>query len=339
MKNIFPLIIVAISFLFGACTQQEEKVVNLYTHRHYDVDKMIFEKFQKETGIKVNVVSASADELITKIKQEGELSPADLLITVDAGKIERAKQDGLLQSANSDVLNQQILAPYRDSENYWFGISSRARIIAVSKSYENPESLTYGDLASDAWQGKVLMRSSDNIYNQSLVAAIIGNVGEDSAMKWVAAVHGNLARDPKGNDRDQVRAIAAGEGEITVVNSYYIGKMANSDQENDRNAIEKVNFVFPSDANLNTHVNISAAGLLKHAPNKENAVKLLEFITRADNQELIYTENQEYPVNTLKPAEQFFTPVGEFEIDDLPLSELGAHQNKAVSFFEKAGWM
>lgn len=342
MKSIYTILIASIAVLFVSCqsaTTEEEKVVNVYTHRHYDADKIVWEKFEKATGIKLNIVSATADELIAKLEQEGELSQADVLISVDAGRIERAKLKGILQPIQSEVLLNNIAPNYRDPENYWFGMSMRARIIAVSKDYSNPEKLTYADLAKPEWKGKVLMRSSDNVYNQSLLAGIIAHVGEDSAAQWVNAVHGNFARDPKGGDRDQVRAIAAGEGAITVVNSYYIGKMALSDQEIDKDALAKVTLVFPADAEMGTHVNISASGVVKHAPHKEAAIQLLEFMAKPENQQLFYEFNREYTVGETVPSTQSFEAVGVFQPDALPLSNLGEFQGKAVSLFEKSGWM
>lgn len=340
MKRISIIAGLAAALFSAACNPaaEKEQVVNVYTHRHYDVDKEIFSRFEEKTGIKVNVVSASADELIMKLKQEGELSQADLLFTVDAGKIERAKTDGLLQTINNETLKSNILASFRDPDNQWFGVALRARIIAVSKKVPNPEQITYADLASEQFKGRVLMRSSDNIYNQSLVSAIIGNHGLDSAHNWLSAVHSNLARDPKGNDRDQVRAIAAGEGDITVVNSYYIGKMANSGEARDSIALAGVNFVFPSDKHLNTHTNISAGGLCKYAPNKENAIALLEFMSTKEIQDLFYSMNQEYPVYEANPVETQFNFIGKYEADDLPLAALGTHQQSAVELFEKVSW-
>ncbi|MGB0166380.1 MAG: extracellular solute-binding protein, partial [Luteibaculum sp.] len=246
---------------------------------------------------------------------------------------------GILQAIKSELLEKNIAAKYRDPENFWYGLSMRARIIAVSKSYPNPENLSYADLAKPEWKGKVLMRSSDNIYNQSLVAGIIAHVGEDSAQKWVDAVHANFAREPKGGDTDQIRAIAAGEGEITVANSYYIGKMARSEEALDKEALAAVNLVFPKDVNMNTHVNISASGVVKYAPHKENAVKLLEFMSRPENQALFFEHNQEYTVAQTVPEQKNFDALGTLTPDTLALGTLGIYQPKAVSLFEKTGWM
>lgn len=341
MKKTTILIAVAALMGFASCNSSKEensKEVNVYTHRHYDVDDEIFKRFTEETGIKVNVVSASADELIMKLKQEGELSQADLLFTVDAGKIERAKADGLLQVVKDDTLSQRLLDRFSDPENYWYGFSLRARIIAAAKTVENPESITYASLASEQFANRVLMRSADNVYNQSLIASVIAHHGKDSALAWLTNVHDNLARDPKGNDRDQVRAVAAGEGDITVVNSYYIGKMANSGEARDSIALSKVNFIFPADKDLNTHVNLSAGGMCKHAPNQENALALLRFMAREDIQALFYSMNQEYAANNENPQETEFSFIGSFVPDNLPFAKLGEHQQEAVELLESVNW-
>src|SRR5690554_2917147 len=240
MKRIL-LAVTAFSFLFSCgdkskkednvATQETAKnqVVNVYTHRHYEPDQNIFKMFEEKTGIQVKVINASADELIQKMKMEGKQSPADVLITVDAGRLSRAKEEGLLQSIESDILEKAIPSHLQDVDNQWFGLTKRARIIAYAKDRVKPEELTsYEDLVSERWKGKILVRSSSNIYNQSLMASIIANDGEEGAKKWAEGIVANMARSPKGSDRDQVKAVVAGEGDIAIVNSYYIGKMLNS---------------------------------------------------------------------------------------------------------------
>ncbi len=203
--------------------------VTVYTHRHYESDQMLFDTFEKETGIKVNVVNANADELIQKIKMEGEQSPADVLITVDAGRLHRAKELDLLQPVTSEKLKSIIPEHLKDKDNFWFGLTKRGRVIVYAKDRVTPDELsTYEDLASDKWKGRILIRSSDNIYNQSLLASIIAHDGEAAAKEWAIGVVKNMARNPKGSDRDQVKAVVAGEGDIAVVNTYYLGKMLNS---------------------------------------------------------------------------------------------------------------
>ena len=278
----------------------EEKVqeVNVYTHRHYPADHQLISSFENHTGIKVNVVYAKADELIQKMTEEGELSPADVLITVDAGRLVRAKDKGLLQSVNSETLNSIIAPHLRDENNQWLALTKRARVIVYAKDRVNPENLsTYEDLATDKWKNKILVRSSNNIYNQSLLASIIANDGEEEAKTWAKNVVANMARSPKGNDRDQVKAVVAGEGDIAIVNTYYIGKLLNSKNPEEVKAGNGVAVFFPNQENRGTHINISGAGVAKYAPNKANAIKFIEFLAGKEAQGVFAKANYEYPVN------------------------------------------
>ena len=231
-----------------AASEVEEaptKEVTVYTHRHYEVDQQIFKAFETETGIKVNVVNAKADELIQKMSSEGEQSPADVLITVDAGRLVRAKEKGLLQSINSETIESTIPANLQDTDNQWFALTKRARVIVFDKNKVKKEDLTsYADLTTEKWHKKVLIRSSSNIYNQSLLASIIANEGEEKAKEWAAGMVHNFARTPKGNDRDQVKAIVAGEGELAIINTYYLGKLLNSKDADEVAAGKAVEVIF-----------------------------------------------------------------------------------------------
>ena len=333
--------------LMFSCKNSEEKQtdetdsneVNVYTHRHYESDQQLFKQFEEETGIKVNVINASADELIQKMSMEGEQSPADVLITVDAGRLERAKSRDLLQSIESEVLENTIASHLRDEDNQWFSLTKRARVIAYAKDRVSPEELsTYEDLASDKWNGKLLIRSSGNIYNQSLMASLIVNNGEEEAKKWAEAVVKNMARSPKGNDRDQVKAVVAGEGDLAIVNTYYIGKMLNSDDPEEVKAGEKVGLFFPNQEGRGTHINVSGAGVAKYAPNKENAIKFIEFLVSEESQKIFAHSNYEYPVNEAVEPAALLQEWGEFKEDTLNLSELGQNNKKAVMLFDEAGW-
>jgi iron(III) transport system substrate-binding protein len=322
-----------------SCGPSADQVVNVYTHRHYDADQQLFDRFTELTGIKVNVVSASADELIQKLELEGEGSPADLLITVDAGRLARAQQKNLLQPVSSELLEANIPATFREPGNHWFGLTYRARIIAYSKERVNPEELsTYEALADDKWKGRILTRSSDNIYNQSLLASIIAHQGEESAQQWASAVYNNLARPPKGNDRDQVAAVAGGEGDLAIVNTYYIGLMLNDENEQTRLAADKVGIFFPNQQDRGTHINISGAGVTKNAPNRDNAVKLLEFLSGEEAQAKLATINYEYPVNPAVSPSELLQNWGEFKKDELNLAALGEHNQTAVIIFDRVGW-
>ncbi|MEM1320381.1 MAG: Fe(3+) ABC transporter substrate-binding protein [Bacteroidota bacterium] len=318
---------------------EEQQVINLYTHRHYDTDKEIFAAFTEQTGIEVNVVKASADELIQKMENEGAQSPADLLITVDAGRLVRAKDKGLLQPISSELLNQTIPAHLRDTDNQWYGLTKRARVIVYDPNKIQPEQLsTYEDLANPKWKKKILIRSSGNIYNQSLMASIIANDGEDAAGKWAAAVVDNFARPPKGNDRDQVKAILAGEGELAVINTYYLGKLLNSTDSTEIAAGKAVSVFFPNQENRGTHINISGIGVAKNAPNKENAIKFIEYLVSKDVQEKFAMRNYEYPVNPEAKSSELLQSWGDFKEDQLSLTKLGELNKQAVITFDKAYW-
>ena len=313
--------------------------INVYSHRHYDSDKALFKKFTEQTGIKVNVVKASADELINKLEIEGENSPADVLITVDAGRLYRAKEKGLFQSVESKTLSESIPAKFRDKDSQWFGLTYRARVIVYNKDKIKPEQLSsYEDLADPKWKGKVLIRSSNNIYNQSLMASVIGAAGDDKAKTWAKGVVANFARSPKGNDRDQVKAIKAGIGDVAVVNTYYIGKLLNSKKEDEVNAGKSVGIFFPNQKDRGAHINISGIGVTKHAPNKANAVKFIEFLANEDSQKVFAQSNYEYPVKEGVAWAELLTSWGKFKTDDIDLSLLGKNNKKAVVTFDEVGW-
>lgn len=339
-KTFFHLLFAGVlSAAIWSCSGNTEQVVNIYTHRHYEADQDLFARFTKETGIRVNVVNASADELIQKLEMEGVNSPADILITVDAGRLHRAKEKELFQPFQSDIIEANIPAKFRDPEGYWTGLTYRARIIAYSKERVNPEELsTYEDLASEKWKGKILTRSSENIYNQSLLASIIAADGKEAAEEWASAVLGNMARNPKGSDRDQVKAVAAGEGDIAIVNTYYIGLMLNDENEEEKKAAEKIAVFFPNQENRGTHINVSGVGITKHAPNKENAIRLIEYLSEEEAQSILANLNFEFPINPKVDKAPLTQAWGEFKADDINLSILGANNRDAVMIFDRVGW-
>lgn len=320
-------------------TEKEVQEVMVYSHRHYDIDQVLFDEFEEETGIHVNVLNSSADELTVRLQNEGKDSPADLFFTSDAANIVNAQSLGLLQSIDSKVLSDAIPAHLRAVDGSWFGLTMRARILAYNPEKVSAEELsTYEDLANDKWAGRILVRSSSNTYNQSLMASIIANNGDSAALAWATDVRENMARDPKGNDRDQVKAIAAGEGDIAIVNTYYIGKLVNSENELEREAGEAVKLFFPNQDGRGAHVNISGGGVTKYAPNKENAIKLLEYLTRVDVQQRFADGNYEYPVNPEAKPSELLQSWGEFKMDKLPLQVLGELNKRAVELFNEAGW-
>jgi len=329
----------AVLFSCGGSSEQKEEVVNVYTHRHYEADQKLFDMFTEATGIKVNVVSASADELIQKLELEGANSPADVLITVDAGRLYRAASKDLLQAVQSETLEANIPAKFREPAGHWFGLTYRARIFAYSKDRVKPEELSsYEALTEPQWKGRVLTRSSENIYNQSLLASIIAHNGKEGAETWAAGLLANMAREPKGSDRDQVKAVAAGEGDVAIVNTYYIGIMLNDENEEERKAAEQVAIFFPNQADRGTHINISGAGVTKYAPNKANAIKLLEFLSSKEAQEFLANINFEYPVNPQASFSDLLKSWGEFKADDINLNVLGENNSDAVVVFDKVGW-
>ncbi|WP_272149528.1 Fe(3+) ABC transporter substrate-binding protein [Tenacibaculum aiptasiae] len=347
MKKIFTVL--ALAIVFTSCKNEQKKeekkeekkqeVVNVYTHRHYKADQELFAKFEKETGIKVNVVNAKADELMQKMTVEGEQSPADVLITVDAGRLVRAKNKGLLQSATSEFLDKTIPAHLKDADNNWFALTKRARVIVYNPEKVKPEELsTYEALTNDEWKNKILIRSSSNIYNQSLLASIIANIGEEKATEWAKGMVANMARSPKGNDRDQVKAVVAGEGDVAVVNTYYIGKLLNSKNPEEVKAGEGIKIFFPNQADRGTHINVSGAGVAKYAPNKANAIKFIEFLASKEAQEVFAKANYEYPVNKEVASSDLLKSWGEFKEDTLSLTKLGENNKKAVLVFDSAQW-
>ncbi len=328
--------------LFVACgnsSSSESQEVNVYTHRHYKADDELFKKFTEDTGIKVNIVNASADELIQRLETEGEDSNADILITVDAGRLYRAQSKDLLQPIRSETLEHNIPKEFREKDGYWYGMTYRARIIAYAKDRVNPEDIkTYEDLADPKWKGKVVIRSSENIYNQSLLASIIVADGEEKATAWAEGVVANMARNPKGSDRDQVKAVASGEGDIAVVNTYYIGLMLNDENPEERKAGETVGIIFPNQDDRGTHINISGIGVTKYSPNRDNAIKLMEFLSGEEAQQTLANLNYEYPINSKATKASILKTWGDFKADDIQLFELGENNSEAVKIFDKVGW-
>lgn len=319
--------------------KQADQIVNVYSHRHYEVDEALYEQFEKKTGIDVNVVNASADQLMKKLEMEGKKSPADLLISVDAGRLYRAKDKGLLQSISHDTLNKRVPKRFRDPEGNWFGLTYRARAIAYDKeNVEKGAIKTYEGLADDKWQDRVLIRSSQNIYNQSLIASVLAHKGESTTKQWLNGLVENFARKPQGGDRDQIKAVASGKGDIAVVNTYYLAKMLQSENKAEVKAAEQVNLVFPNQDGRGAHINISGAGVTKHAPHKTNAVKLLQFLTSKKAQRMYASRNYEFPVRKDVQLPSLLQEWKGFKKDSLNLNKLGKLHRKAVKMADQAGW-
>jgi len=318
----------------------QQKVVNLYSARHYDTDNALYEGFTKKTGIKVNLVEAEADQLIERIKSEGANSPADVLITVDAGRLWRAKDAGILQPINSPALDSAVPANLRDPDKLWFGLSKRARVIVYNRDKVNPSQLsTYEDLTNPRWKGKILVRSSNNIYNQSLVGWLLAAHGPQKTEEWVRGVVANFARPPEGNDTAQIKAVANGVGDIAIVNHYYLVRLANSDKPEDKAVAEKVRVFFPNQRERGTHVNISGGGVVKTAPNKEGAQKFLEYLVSPEAQQIFAKGNYEYPVVNGVPLDQFVKSFGELKGDEKTSAAVfGKNNAQALQIMDRAGW-
>ena len=335
------LTLVILTFFSCLNVQKDQEVVNVYTKRHYQVDKDLFKSFETEYGIKVNVVKASADELIERIKTEGENGPADIIITVDAGKLYKAAQENLLQKIDAPEICKTLNPALIDVNEYWLPITYRSRVIVYHKDRVSPSELsTYNDLTDSKWKNRLLVRTSTNAYNQALMSSIIAHEGEEYAIDWSNKIVENFARAPKGNDRDQVRAISANIGDIAIVNSYYIGLLMSSEDSLDRLVGNSVNVFFPNQAEeeKGAHVNISGIGLLKTAPNAENAKKLMKYLTSEYAQDYYTNNSYEYPVNTKVEPSSILANWGSFKIDNLDLNSLGYHRKNAVEIFEKSNW-
>lgn len=316
-----------------------EDVVHVYSHRHYEVDQEINRLFTEKTGIEVKVVNAEADQLIERLKSEGANSPADVLVTVDAGRMQRAKADGLLQALDSELLKAATPEGLGDEEGFWYPYTLRARVIMVAKDrVKDGEISDYEDLADGKWRGRLLIRSSSSSYNQALMASMIAAQGEAAAQKWARGVVGNFARPPQGGDRDQIKAVAAGLADVCVSNTYYLGLLLKSPDPAERQAGEAVRVVFPNAGGRGTHCNVSAAGVTRHAKNLREAKAYIEFLVSPEAQKRIALGSHELPLDmdlTLNPVHQAW---GEFKIDRETFSKIGENQEKAVRIFDAAGW-
>ena len=318
----------------------QDKVLNLYSSRHYNTDEALYSNFTRQTGIRINRIEAPEDALLERLRNEGAASPADILITVDAGRLWRAEQMGLFQPVKSAVLDSRIPASLRQPDGLWFGFSTRARLIAYNKArVKAGELANYEDLADAKWKGRVCMRSSTNMYNLSLMGALVEHLGEAKAEEWARAVKANFARDPKGGDTDQLKAVAAGECDVTVSNQYYYARMARSQKAEDRAVIDRLGVVMPNQANRGTHVNISGAGVMKNAPNRDAAVKFLEYLASDEAQRYFAEGNNEWPaVASLKTENPALAALGAFRQDALNVSALGRNQPAAQRIYDRVGW-
>ena len=314
--------------------------VNVYSGRKEKLIKPLLDRFTAQTGIETNLVTAKADKLLTRLKNEGRNTPADLFITVDAGRLYRAKQAGVFASINDDVLNAAVPAHLRDPQGQWVGLSQRARVIFYVKDRVKPSELsTYEDLASDKWRRRICIRGSSNIYNQSLVASLIAADGKEGAQQWANGIVKNMARPPQGGDRDQIKAAAAGQCDLAVANTYDYGKMLTSKKDKAQlKAAKAVGLFWPNQQGRGAHVNISGAGVTKYAKNRDNALKLLRFLVSPEAQKWYAEVNFEYPVRAGVEVSELVKSWGDFKSDKLNLDVLGQNNAEAVRIMDRAGW-
>lgn len=313
--------------------------VNLYSARHYESDNAIYEAFTKKTGIKINLVEADADKLIERIKSEGANSPADVLITVDAGRLWRAQEAGLFQPVDSAILNSAIPTSLREPSGLWFGFTRRARVIMYNKDRVKPSELsTYEDLADPKWKGRLIVRSSSHVYNQSLTGSILAKQGEQKTEAWAKELVTNFARSPEGNDTAQIKSIASGLGDLTLANTYYLPRLAKSKKAEEREIASKIGVFFPNQSDRGTHINISGGGVLKTAPNKAAAVQFLEYLASKEAQQIFAASNNEYPAVDGVEIDSVLASYGKFKQDSLSATIYGRNNATALQIMDRAGW-
>ncbi|MEB3209842.1 MAG: Fe(3+) ABC transporter substrate-binding protein [Leptolyngbyaceae bacterium] len=313
--------------------------LNLYSSRHYDTDDALYEGFTEETGIEINLIEAEADELLSRIESEGENSPADILMTVDAGRLWRAEEMGLFQPVDSEALTAAIPENLRHPDGLWFGLTQRARVLVYNKETVDPAELsTYEDLADPKWKGRVCIRSSSNIYNQSLMGSMVESLGVEAAEEWAKGLVSNLAREPEGGDTDQIKAVAAGQCDVAVANHYYWARLAKSDDAAEQEIADQVGVFFPNQGDRGTHVNISGAGVLANAPNYENAVLFLEYLVTPEAQAIFAEGNNEYPVVEGVTTDEIVSGLGDFKIDTMNVAAYGGNNAEVVQIVDRAGW-
>jgi iron(III) transport system substrate-binding protein len=318
----------------------EEAVLNLYSARHYQTDEALYDNFTKATGIRINRIEAGDEQLLERLKSEGANSPADVLLIVDAARLWQAQQLGLFQPVRSAVLDERIPARFRDPAGNWFGFSYRARVIVYNKAMEKPADVaTYQSLAEPRNKGKLCVRSGSHPYNLSLLGAQIAHLGDAQAQAWANGIVANLARAPKGGDSDQIKAVAAGECSVALVNTYYYARLMRSTKADEKEVVAKTGVVWPDQAGNGTHVNISGAGVLKSAPHPANAAKFLEYLASNDAQRYFADGNNEWPVvASAAVANPALDALGTFKVDPLPIATLGRNTVEAQKIADRAGW-
>lgn len=320
-------------------TDNGGKIVRVYSARHYDTDRALYEDFTEQTGIEVKLLESKDNELLERIKNEANNPQADVLITVDAGRLWRAEQANLLQPISSATLDEKVPENLRHPDGLWFGLTKRARIMVYNKAKVKPEDLsTYEALTEPAWEGRVCVRSSNNIYNQSLLGSFIESKGEAETEQWAKGLVTNLARPPKGGDVDQIKAVAAGQCDVAIVNHYYVARLAQSENPQNKAVTEKVGVFFPNQDDRGTHVNISGAGVVTNAPNKEHAIAFMEYLASPEAQKVFAEANNEYPAVIGVDVSPALKAYGDFKADTINVSAYGRNNPEATKIADRAGW-
>ncbi|MEM6624658.1 MAG: extracellular solute-binding protein [Pseudomonadota bacterium] len=323
----------------AAATAAQANELNLYSSRHYDTDERLYSNFTEMTGIKINRIEGKADELIARMEAEGANSPADIFMSVDTVRLARAKSMGLLQSIESDVLETHIPAYLQDADNQWFAFSQRARILFYDKTAVANPPRTYQDLASPEYKGMVCIRSSSNVYTQNITAALVAHLGKDAIKGWATAVVGNFARSPQGGDTDQLRGIASGECKIAMSNTYYYARIVRKgDKSITPEQLANIGWVFPNQNSIGAHMNISGGGVAANAPNRDNAIKFLEYLASDEAQQYFSAGNDEYPAVAGVALSPSVASLGIFRPDTIELSDIAANVDSAVEVLNAAGW-
>lgn len=339
LRNTIVLMTAASALGTAVYAQTPAGEVNLYSSRHYDTDERLYSDFTDLTGITVNRIEADADELIARMMAEGANSPADVLITVDTSRLERAKASGVLQSIDSDILEARIPENLQDADNQWFGFSQRARIIFYDKTRVANPPKDYVSLADPAYEGMICHRSSTNVYSQTLMSAIIENFGEEVATEWAQGFVNNFARDPQGGDTDQLRGLVSGECDIAISNTYYFARALRTEVDGlGAEALENIGWIFPAQNAEGAHMNLSGAGVAANAPNRDNAIKFLEYLASDQAQEYFSAGNDEYPAVPGVGLSPSVAAMGLFRADAVDLSEVAKNLPQAQIIFNQVGW-
>ncbi len=330
--------LLAISVSLSPRVEAQEKVLNLYSARHYQTDESLYANFTRQTGIKINRIEAKEDELLERIRNEGTKSPADVFITVDAARLAKADELGLFAPVKSKILDNRIPSHLHSPD--WFAFSTRARVIIANRDLVKVEDVqNYEDLAGPKLKGKVCSRSGSHPYNISLMSALIAHLGETRAEEWARGVVTNFARPPKGGDTDQIKSVAAGECGVAVSNTYYLARLLRSEKAEDRKLMERITIIWPNQKSFGTHINISGGGMLKTAPNKDSAQRFLEYLASDEAQRYFADGNNEWPsVPTVTVKNSALDAMGKFKADELPIATLAKNASSAQRIYDRAGW-